>query len=315
MKVIGYGLIAIGLAYLFFAFNMDVSVSTPSTYVPGLGSVGGGDVVNLDLIAKRQNHLIVAALVTIVGVLLALFAPNPSTEIKDPSKNRKKNFDGLRDVASDPYRVWLVDFYDIQRNDVLDRFVFDQQTFETLDDALMSAHEIENEKQIKAKEKAEAYRLASEKSQAEWEKDRAKTFGIFIGLFLIILSIFLYTSHQSSSSKQKALDALKKNLSNSFDISLPEQATNVRFGKSKNHQSYLCNGKEEGQILQFETKSKRKEIKDLFSKVYGEGTPRYKSEAFKDEYDWSWKYSDHHYELRMFDYPSYMEVSLCKTKL
>jgi hypothetical protein len=57
MRGFGYFFIFVGIAYLIFAFNMDVSVSTSSTYIPGLGSVGGGEVANLDLMARRQNHL------------------------------------------------------------------------------------------------------------------------------------------------------------------------------------------------------------------------------------------------------------------
>jgi hypothetical protein len=312
MKILGYGLTAIGVAYLFIAFNMDVSVSTSSTYVPGYGSVGGGDVVNLDLIARRQNHLIIAALVTIVGVLMAIFAPNHSTAVKDPSKNQKKDFDGVRDLASDPYRIWLVNFYDIERNEVLNRIILGEKTFQTLDDALMSAHEMENEKQIKAKEKAEASRLAAEKAQAEWEKDRTKTFAILIAAFASIVSIIMFSSYQQSSSEQKQLEALNKNLSASFGITLPAQAKNASLGKSRD-QSYLCNGKEEGQILQFETKSEPKEIKDLFSKIYGEGKPLY--DSLKEKYDWTWKYSGNYYELNMFERTSYIKVYLCKTKL
>ncbi|MFM5906220.1 MAG: hypothetical protein ACKOPO_01305, partial [Novosphingobium sp.] len=65
MKIFGYILIVIGAAYLILAFNMDVAISTPSTYVPGYGDVGGGAVANLDLMARRQNHLMVAGLITL----------------------------------------------------------------------------------------------------------------------------------------------------------------------------------------------------------------------------------------------------------
>ena len=142
MRNLGYALIGVGVVWLLIAFNMDTSVSTS-----GGGYYGLPDrVVNLDLIARRQNHLLVASLVTLIGVLLAVFggqlrvatenaAPAPAPVSEEPAIER--------DLTSATYRLWLAERYRVQRNELFDKFVFDSKTYPTLDDALSAAHAVE----------------------------------------------------------------------------------------------------------------------------------------------------------------------------
>lgn len=207
MKNFGYVLTVGGVIYLLIAFNMDVSVSTSSTYVPGYGSIGGGSVANLDLMARRQNHLIVAGLMTLIGVLLAIFGKGAEAEAEDasvkPVPALPTSFRGERDLTNDSYRLWLAKSYDIQRNDVFDKFVMDERTFDNLDDALASAHgrdEAQIQNEIEAGEAEEAARQKRERATKETKeqeyRDFEKTMGktsLIIGTILVVVAVGLST--------------------------------------------------------------------------------------------------------------------------
>jgi hypothetical protein len=87
MRLLGFLLIAVGVIGTLFALNMDVSVSAGF----GLGSVN-----NIGLMDDRRNYLILSGMVVIVGVLLALFAPqraaaNPYADpYADPFENEDR---------------------------------------------------------------------------------------------------------------------------------------------------------------------------------------------------------------------------------
>jgi len=142
MRNLGYAMVAIGVVWLLIAFNMETSVPTS-----GGGYYGLPDrVENIGLIAQRQNHLIVASLITLIGVLLAIFggqiklapantAAAPAIVSDEPAIDR--------DLTSDAYRLWLAERYQVQRNELFDKFVFDSKTYATLDDALAAAHAVE----------------------------------------------------------------------------------------------------------------------------------------------------------------------------
>ncbi|KER01508.1 zinc ribbon domain-containing protein [Photorhabdus temperata] len=71
MKGLGCFLLAIGLVWIFIAFNMDVSVAT-----------GYGDRVNnIGLIASRQNHILLGAFISFCGLMMVIFGGrNQQTE-------------------------------------------------------------------------------------------------------------------------------------------------------------------------------------------------------------------------------------------
>lgn len=212
MKGLGYWLIGIGAIYLLIAFNMDVSVSVSSTYVPGYGSIGGGDVANLDLMARRQNHLIVASLVTLIGALMAIFGKGQSeSAVADSSSGKDLQFSGERDLSSDAYRLWLAKYYQIERNELFDRFILDEQTFENLDDALIRAHALEVQKVADAKAEderieievaanREEVRLAAERAEAHWVETKPKFIvAIIIAIGLAIASFVLLKGRELNS--------------------------------------------------------------------------------------------------------------------
>lgn len=163
---------------------------------------------NLGLIAQRQNHLFVAGLLTLIGVLLIIFGgwsetQNGNTNVVGNNVASHKLPEPPtedRDLALDSYRLWLAQKYVIERNDIFDRFVFDQQTYATLDDALDAAHALEIAAMLavqKAKEiqeiEAEEQRLVAEERALIDEERRQNENALFkkIGLVIIALIVVL----------------------------------------------------------------------------------------------------------------------------
>lgn len=61
MRIAGFALLVIGILWLIGAYTMDVSVPT----------ISGNRVNNIGLISDRQNNLLLAGLITLIGVLLS----------------------------------------------------------------------------------------------------------------------------------------------------------------------------------------------------------------------------------------------------
>ncbi len=333
MRVFGFVLIGIGIIYLIVAFNIDVSVSSPPTYVPGYGSVGGGSVANLDLMAQRQNHTIVAALITLVGALMAIFGGRTENSVSEPEAALKPaiaTFSGQRELTSDPYRLWLAGAYSIERNEVFDRFVIGEQTFATLEEALAQAHALEmqiienarlkEERRLALEEQSrEEAEYAAEIEAAEWQRMKPK---VIVGAGLTMVAIFGFgwmamESPEERASRQALEDAKKQELVASaeerFQIDLPEDASEVKITEKVPGDMYLCSGKSEATLLEFNTKSDQKTIKDSISSKLGKGKPVY--ETIDHIHDWRWTKKQNQYELIMTQgYPA-TEVKFCMTRI
>ncbi|PZU70165.1 MAG: hypothetical protein DI554_00505 [Sphingobium sp.] len=148
MRQLGVLLTIGGLVWLVIAFNMDTSLA-----VPGGSLIGMERVNNLGLMAERQNNLMLASLTTIVGVLIMLFAKETdATDLTTPSAPRSQYHPwvGKRDLTDDAYRIWLGDNYRITRNELFQKFVMANKTYDTLDAALLAAHEAEIEEERRA---------------------------------------------------------------------------------------------------------------------------------------------------------------------
>lgn len=144
MRPIGFFVAGLGFLYLIVAFNMDVAVDVPSTYLPYGGRIGGGEVANLDLMARRENHIMVACLIILIGALMAIFGRGGEVDRADSvaasRSSLSTSFDGERSLTDDPYRLWLADRYGIIRNDVFDCFVVGDKTFPDLEASLAYCH-------------------------------------------------------------------------------------------------------------------------------------------------------------------------------
>ena len=104
-------------------------------------------------------------------IIVALLNPSrvvtSSAANGDSRKEHDVDFVGERSFTSDAYRLWLADRYKIQRNDVFDRFVTGERTFETLDAVLAYCYDIEAAK-------FERDKLDQERAAAEQERNAAE---------------------------------------------------------------------------------------------------------------------------------------------
>jgi hypothetical protein len=340
VKNIGYALICIGIIYLLIAFNMDVSVSSSPSYIPGIGSVGGGEFANFDLMAKRQNHLIIAALMTLVGVLLAIFGKDESpingSDNSTLSEVAPTDFDGEFDLSVDSYRLWLAKHYQIERNDVFDRFVIGLQTFYSLDDALAHAHSLEVEKIANEAEKIadekikqklvedevaanrEFIRLSAEKADAEWQENRPKIIiGIIILIGLSAAAYFLFRETPEELIARIASEEAEKvefitGVEQKFAISLPKDASNIEVKENAADYAFWCNDEVHGTLLTFRTELTKKAVKELFAKKLGEGIAAHGSSP--NAFDWGWNKNKVHYTLSMFNEMPPTDVDFCMVK-
>lgn len=336
MKALGKLLAGAGVVYLLVAFNMDVSVSTSSTYIPGYGSVGGGDVANLDLMARRQNHIIIAALMTLVGALMAIFGQDGEQE-HNSSARPKPNSDyaGERDLKADPYRLWLAEKYSIERNEVFDRFVVEGQTFSSLDEALEHAHETEQSveaariaafeaEQAREAEQEEAYRLAKEEAEQQWEAFQPKLLaGSVISIVLLIGGYFVFAESEDERASRLAAEEKTRvekieQTQAKFGIAIPSDASELRITERANDYSFLCNEAVDGTLLQYSTSTPKDSINEALSEIFGEGESEYY--GLDDPGSWIWKKDGRRYDLSIFENSDTMnstsekyDVNLCIT--
>lgn len=331
MRAFGFVMIAVGVAYLLYAFNMDVSVSAPSTYLPGYGSVGGGNVANLDLMSRRQNHLIVAALITLIGVILAVFAhqtDTPGDSADSKATVSVSPYAGERDLKSDAYRLWLAKTYAIARNDVFDKFVMADDTFASIDEALAKAHVIELEKiagldaqterkRLAAEQHAAAVTAAMERADEQWARDKPK---VIVGSVLATIALGLLIYFQMESPEQRAARAAREkaakteivnSVEQKFSFRLPSDASQIQITEKAGGKDYLCDGNKDGAVLTFSTGLSREQVRDSLLKALGKGSQKY--ESLPNNFDWVWDKKRHHYELTMFTEHPPTEVNLCMT--
>lgn len=325
MRPWGWAIAISGLIYMFIAFNMDVSVSTQSTYIPGYGSFGGGEVANLDLMARRQNHVIVAGIITLIGALMGIFGSSsgtPSQVTENPKATEHRIYDGKRDISEDAYRLWLADEYQIKKNDVFEKFVIGDVVFDTLDAALLHADKIENEKI----EKEEAAKIEKERinkeliaeSQREleraaeqWKKDKPKFVVGGIATVIFIAIIILYAMEKNKENAERAL-VIKisqlKDFEKTYKFSLPaEKVSGIKKSISQSEE-FLCADRKEGTLVRFAPKTLASEILPIIDKALGAHKIKYEYEGSGE---WFWDKENMRFQVNSIS----SEVTLCISKI
>ena len=73
-------------------------------------------------------------------ILVIVLKPNEVEEVAEELK-----FLGDRDLSNDAYKIFLSKKYDIQKNDVFSKFVCQENMFPTIDEALIYAHDFEQQ--------------------------------------------------------------------------------------------------------------------------------------------------------------------------
>lgn len=150
MRVWGICLVIVGAIWIVISFNMETSVE----------GYGINRIENIGLIAQRQNHLMVASLITLIGSLMAIFgsktndgsgipssAPEATSLITTPSPANRAPPEN-RSLKNVQYRLWLLSEYGIERNDILGEFICNDESFKTIDAALKFADEAEKAKKL-----------------------------------------------------------------------------------------------------------------------------------------------------------------------
>lgn len=137
-----------------------ITAYTMSTYV------GAGDrrLLSVGLMEGRRDFLMLAELMTVVGVVLfAMGKANSQRAWQDPLPFEQdptpRQFPADRTMASDQYRLYLAKTWQIERNDVLEKFVVNGELFSSCADALACAHALD----VAAEAQDEARRHEDEK--------------------------------------------------------------------------------------------------------------------------------------------------------
>lgn len=263
MRVWGVWLIFVGVIWLVIAFNMDTSV------VSYRGMYGADRVENIGLIARRQNHLMVASLITLIGTLMTIFGSGRTGE--RASSTEVPNFQVAntppceRDLSLDAYRLWLAAKYDIKKNEVFDSFIYDDQIFKSLDDALKHAHAQEEallaeiEEKLIAKKEEEIRRSAALNIELERQAVNGRKFAIILVIIPIILSAgFMYRGYKKTkndiSSKEEKVFAYNE-ISKNWQFNKPEDweiLSVINVKDSYNENSKWCKYKA-GALVKFKS--------------------------------------------------------------
>jgi hypothetical protein len=123
------------LIYAVFIKTTSVSYITSGPF----GGYSAGSVNNFGLMQERLIEIILGLVATVVGSFL-LHTGNKELRAKI-SKSAVSDFDGVLDLHSDAYRLYLTKKYDIEKNVTLNKFICVDKSFDDLESALHFAHQ------------------------------------------------------------------------------------------------------------------------------------------------------------------------------
>lgn len=267
----------------------------------------------------------------IVALLNPSRAGTSSAANGDSRKEHDVDFVGERSFTSDAYRLWLADRYQIQRNDVFDRFVIKDQTFETLDTALSYAYDLEaariesvrlDNEQLLAERSArlEASRIAAERAAeraaADWEKNKPKiVLGSIVSVAILLAfgALVYIKASEIEAQKTKEKTEFLSNIKVEFGVEVPKNAESVELKVVKGDDSIIwCEGAKNGKMLSFSSASSPKEIAGSFTKQLGSGEPKYGSLFDKGEnFSTIWEKKNASYILSIIEFQPNNSVNLC----
>jgi hypothetical protein len=125
-----------------------------------------------------------------VGWVIVLLLPRvvETTEVSIAQKTgpRIKTARPKRNLESDDYKLWLSKTYNIQKNDLFEKYEFDESLFATLDDVLTYVDQKDRDKETllyQAQREAELELVKTKQEEAEKaekaEKENAKAAKVF----------------------------------------------------------------------------------------------------------------------------------------
>ena len=117
-----------------------------------------------------------------IGWIIVLLLPRKGSAIKQTqvvavTKRPERNLD------NDDYKIWLGKTYNIQKNELFEKFECEEQLFESLEEALIFADKKEGEKEEDEKE--------NEEKKERVEQGENLMIFVFLCLLLVFLSPFL----------------------------------------------------------------------------------------------------------------------------
>lgn len=210
MKTLGIVLLMVGSLWALVAFNTDTTVETESLFI-GSTYIPSRQVHNIGKMDERRNHLTLSALVVVVGVILFAFGKSKQLPSESPIEKVKieggenRQYRDERNIQIGKYQLFLTEKYSIQKNATLEKYVIDDNLFETLDDALRYADGKEKEEAIQ-----EAYERLKNACQitSVTENSNASSSGIKVNDILLVYNGISITNNQdianaiSSTSEQ-----------------------------------------------------------------------------------------------------------------
>ena len=151
---------------LLLALNMSTTITTESRNIGSI-RVPSMTVNNIGLMQDKQNYIITSAVFLIIGVGLYLFAlkHGESKHIEEKPLQRQSEYDkrnfvkydndrvpnetkfeGDKVLINDAYKLYLVNKFKVTKNDVFNKYVYQEKLFESLDELLIILDNEENKK-------------------------------------------------------------------------------------------------------------------------------------------------------------------------
>jgi len=227
MQIVGIALIVIGLVWVLVAWNMNISVSAGGRSI-GDYYIPSSRVVNVGLMDERRNQLMLGGLITLAGVILlgfgSLRTSGPAMSVPAPVSSEPPC---ARDLALEPYKLWLVARYAIVRNETLASYVCGDKLFATADEAMAHAHAVELQRVAEATARREdTERMAREAAesaakaasdahaarQAQWQRIRdwiAANRPLAGGIGAVIVSLAVWGTASVVQHQRESAAALR----------------------------------------------------------------------------------------------------------
>lgn len=129
MRNLGIVLLIIGVFAFIAGFQIDTTVYA------GFGE----RVHNIGLMNDRQNLLIFAGVLSVIGAIFLAVASKSNVSGSSPATTKK--FDGERNLTATNYQLYLTQTFNIEKNATLEKYIIESSVFDTLADALEAAHQ------------------------------------------------------------------------------------------------------------------------------------------------------------------------------
>ncbi len=89
-----------------------------------------------------------------------------NTQVIKSTIKVEDNYKGTRDTANDSYKLYLVNKYKVKKNDVFNKFVYNEKMYESIDEVLLLLDEYDTKnpnKKIKEKEINDPFYIIKQK--------------------------------------------------------------------------------------------------------------------------------------------------------